>query len=184
MSDERIAMSVEVPGAKPPSKILAFDSTKKAEPIPVDLDQPFFRVKRTEYPACNHQNRGVTMDVATRKVFCLCGEHIDAFDALLIYAHAERHLQSTRHYIEEAKRKEAEKKAAKPFVREVNGFHQERSKRGRFLYYILKLECGHHKQWDRRKPPRRATCTDCISADKLKAKGVAVIAAQNASPAV
>lgn len=157
-----------------PDNVEVFDPARKKKPMPVDLDAPFFETRRTEYPNCNHRNRGVTLDVDTRKVFCKCGEQIDAFDALLIYAHAERRLQNTRHVIEEQNRKEAEKKAKKPFARRVTGF-VTRFHRGKPIGYDVRLECGHKTYWDRRRQPRQITCNECFRADQLKANGVGVI---------
>jgi hypothetical protein len=168
-------MIVNDPTAKPPSKILAFDSTKEREAAPVDLDSPFFTIARTEYPKCDHRNRGVTLDTATRRAICLCGEVIDCFDALLIYAHAQRRLMNRVEEIRAHERKEAEKKAAKPYVRAVAGCCARRSKRGRIIGYSLTLECGHEHHWHRRTPPRRATCQACIREAKLKATGVPVV---------
>ncbi len=162
---------------RPPSKILAFDSTKAREAEPVDLDSPFFKITRPQYPACDHCNRGVMLDIGTRKVFCLCGEQIDAFDALLIYAHAQRRLVSTRQAIEEHERKEAEKKARRPFVRRVVGF----CRRDRFGY-DLQLECGHQQTLWRTKPTRSATCETCVRNAKLKADGVAVMETKAVQP--
>lgn len=172
--EDRNPLTVEIPEAKPPAKILAFDAEKQREPIPVDLDAPFFTIAKPPYTECDHRNRGVTLDIGRRVAICLCGVEIDCFDALLIYAHAQRRLINTREVIEEHKRKEAEKKAKKPFVRRVEGFSAKQSRQGRVLGYQLKLECGHDIYWDRRKPPRRATCTVCYRNESLKAAGVAV----------
>lgn len=163
---------MEIDLAQQPSNILAFDSTKKREPEPVNLDTPFFTVKHTSYPDCDHRHRGVTLDVARRVAICLCGVEIDCFDALLIYAHAQRRLVETRQHIEEHYRKEAEKKARRPFVRDVSGYQQHLSKRGRLLGYEMTLSCGHRMYWDRRKPPCRATCDTCFKNSQLKASGV------------
>lgn len=149
---------------KPPAKLLAFDSTKARGPEPVDLDSPFFKVVHPQYPACTHRDRGVTLDVGTRRAICKCGEVIDNFDALMIYAHAQRRLVETRQVIEEHNRKEAEKKAKRPFVRDVGAFQQRMSqgRRPRFLGYEIKLHpCGHSAYWDKRHPPRRMTCEQC-----------------------
>jgi hypothetical protein len=167
-------ITIEDTADKPPSKILAFDSAKERAPAPVDLDAPFFTIARPDYSKCNHRNRGVTLDTATRKAICLCGVEIDNFDALLIYAHAQQRLIHHAEAIAEHERKEAEKKAAKPFVRDVSGFCQQHSKRGRFLGWALRLECGHAASSDRRRPPRRVTCHECVRNAKLTTAGVAV----------
>lgn len=160
---------------KGPSKILAFDAAKgRPVPEPVDLDSPFFTVTRPQYPACDHRNRGVTLDTGRRKAICLCGEEIDCFDALMIYAHAQQRLVHTHDAIKAHYQKEAEKKAKRPYVKEVRGFCAQQTKRGRIVGYLVDLECGHTLVWDRRKPPRRATCDQCFRNDQLKAKGVAV----------
>src|SRR5690349_7527055 len=90
-------------------------------------DKPFFTVlPRPQYPDCDHTRRGVTLDTTRRTVFCKCGKEIDAFDALMIYAQAEKRLISTRNDIERHKAEEARKKREqeerKPFLREVRGF--------------------------------------------------------------
>jgi len=158
--------------SKGPSKILAFDPLKQRAPEPVDLDTPFFKITRPEYPACDHRNRGVTLDTGRRVATCLCGEDIDCFDALLIYAHAQQRLVNTRAAIEEHHRKEAEKKAKKAFVRDVRGFTARLSRRGAIIGNVLSLECGHEQYWDKRKPPRRATCETCVRNEKFKTTGV------------
>lgn len=168
-------MEIDDPTKKAPSKILAFDSSKKLAPEPVDLDSPFFTIKPPDYSKCDHRNRGVTLDTATRTAVCLCGVVIDNFDALLIYAHAQQRLVHTRDAIEAHERKEAEKKAARPFVKTVVGFEQVLHRSGRFLGYRLKLDCGHEKRSERRKPPRRATCQVCFRNSKLTAADVAVV---------
>ncbi len=160
---------VDDPVATPPSKILAFDSAKQREPAPVDLDSPFFTMAPRDYSKCDHRNKGVTLDTATRKSICLCGIEIDNFDALLIYAHAQQRLINHVAAIKEHERKEAEKKAARPFVRAVTGFYAHQSKSGRILGYRLRLECEHEAYWDRRKPPRRVTCRTCISKSRQDA---------------
>jgi hypothetical protein len=163
---------IDDPNAKPPAQILAFDSAKKREPEAVDLDAPFFTVKvRPEYPACDHRNRGVTLDVATRRAICLCGEQIDAFDALLIYAHAQRRLISHAETIKEYERKEAEKKARRPFAREVTGW--QRVDGG----FDVTMACGHHQHLylpKRRHPWRRVTCEQCAREHRLKERGVSI----------
>jgi len=177
-------VEVEDPNAKPPSKILAFDSTKEREAAPVDLDSPFFTIARTDYAKCDHRNKGVTLDTATRKAICLCGEAIDCFDALLIYAHAQRRLISHAEAIREHERKEAEKKAAKPFVKDVGSYAaryangSSRTRHGRLLGYHVTLECGHEQYWDRRRLPRRMTCVTCVRNAKLTAAGVAIAETQ------
>lgn len=169
-------MEIPVAGDKPPN-ILAFDSTraKPADAVPVDLESPFFTVKhRPDYPACDHHNRGVTLDVATRRAICLCGEVIDCFDALLLYAHAQQRLVRTRAAITEHYRKEAETKAKRPFVRDVVGFDAETSKRGRILGYRVKLACGHYLYAaGKRTPPRTMTCTTCFKQSQIAEAGVA-----------
>lgn len=165
---------IDDPAKKVPSKILAFDSTKERQPAPVDLDTPFFTIARPDYSKCDHRDRGVTLDTATRTAICLCGVVIDCFDALLIYAHSQQRLVNHVAAIKEYERKEAEKKAAKPYVREVVGFEAHQSTRGRIVGYRLRLECQHEAYWDRRKPPRRATCRQCVRNAKLTAAGVAV----------
>ena len=157
-----------------PDNIEVFDPARKKKPMPVDLDAPFFEQRRVEYPNCNHRDRGVYLDVDTRKVFCKCGEQIDAFDALLIYAHAERRLQNTRDVIKEHERKEAEKKAKKPFARRVTGY-VTKFKRKKVIGYDVSLECGHKTFWMRRRCPLQITCDKCFRAEQLKAKGVGVI---------
>lgn len=167
--------TIDDPSGKPPAQILAFDSAKKREAEGVDLESPFFTIQqRPPYPACDHRNRGVTLDVATRRVFCLCGEQIDAFDALLIYAHAQRRLVAHAEAIKEHERKEAEKKAKRPFVKKVVGFAARHSSRGRVLGFDVSLDCGHSVYWDRRKQPRQMTCEQCFRNARLEAKGVAI----------
>jgi hypothetical protein len=157
---------------KAPAQILAFDSAKKREPEAVDLDKPFFIVKhRPEYPACDHRNRGVTLDMATRRAICLCGEPIDAFDALLIYAHAQTRLINHAEVIKEHERKEAEKKSKRPFAREVNGWSRVESG------FKVSLVCGHEKYLylpNRRRPWRRVNCDQCRRKHELQQRGVAV----------
>ena len=173
-----VEMKVDDPNANPPSNILAFDSTKEREAAPVDLESPFFTIARKDYSKCDHLNRGVTLDTATRRAICLCGEAIDCFDALLIYAHSQRRLIAKVEAIKEHDRKEAEKKAAKPFVRAVTAFCARQYSNGRIIGYDLELECEHAQRWDRRKPPRRVTCTTCVRNAKLTASGVTVVATQ------
>lgn len=177
-------MEVDDPTAKPPSKILAFDSAKEREAAPVDLDSPFFAIARTDYSKCDHRDRGVTLDTATRKTYCLCGELIDNFDALLIYAHAQQRLVNQANTIKAHYQKEADKKAAKPFVVEVSGVAARYLTRkgkptGRIIGYELSLRCGHRQYWDRRRPPRRVTCAMCVRNAKLKAEGVGVVTPVN-----
>lgn len=162
---------MEIDLSAQPSNILAFDSTKKREPEPVNLDTPFFTVKHTHYPDCDHRNAGVTLDVARRVAVCKCGVEIDCFDALLIYAHAQRRLVETKEFIKEHRRKEEEKKAKRPFVRDIGGYSQIRSSRGHFRYYDITLSCGHHLSWTRKKLPRRATCEICFKNAQLRASG-------------
>lgn len=172
MSDDRQVLD-SIPIREKPDNVEVFDPSRKRT-IPVDLDAPFFTTRRTEYPNCNHRDRGVTLDVDTRKVFCKCGEQIDAFDALLLYAHAEQRLQSTRYVIEEHRRKEEEKKAKKPFLRRVTGFSARYNRRNRVIGYDVSLECGHRVIWDRRRPPRNVTCDKCFRNHELQTKGVSV----------
>lgn len=164
--------------AETPSKILAFDTEKKRAPEPVDLDSPFFTIQRApSYPDCDHRNRGVTLDMGRRKAICLCGVEIDTFDALLIYAHAQRRLTETRRFIEEARRKEEEKKMRRPFSKRVEGFETVHDRRGGVTGYHVSLECGHkHRLFTRRRrPPRKVTCETCVREAKLKAVSVAVV---------
>lgn len=174
MADDKSSSTNETP-QKPPVKILAFDSTtkKREEASPVDLDSPFFEIAQESYSPdkCNHRNRGVTLDTATRTAICKCGVVIDLFDALLIYAHAQRRLVFTRERIEEYNRKkqeEAERRAAKcirPVVGYVSGFGGNSERFG----FTLKLECDHEMYWHRSKPPRRATCATCLKNAKTQA---------------
>ena len=174
---------MDIPTDDKPDRVVAFDEARKRK-IEVDLDKPFFQVTRyRSYPDCNHQNRCVTMDVPERKVHCQCGVEIDAFDALLIYANAERRLQDTRYYIEEAARKEAEKKARKPFVKEMGGFAAVYTKdRKRIIGYDCALVCGHRVRWAtskrRRTPPRTMTCDQCYRESQLKEQGIDTIGSQ------
>jgi hypothetical protein len=177
MSDERDSAIVTItdPAATPPEKIVAFDKARK-KLLDVDLDRPFFAIKRYVDPGkCDHRHRGVTLDMATRKVYCRCGDEIDAFDALLIYAHAETHLQNTRHYLEEHARKEQEKKDKEPHVKQVTAAQRVTGRRGRFLGWQLRLDCGHQMQWDRKRLPKTATCDSCYRAAVLQARGVGVV---------
>lgn len=163
------------------------DSEDSTQPIEVaDLserrrkiaDERFFEIRRPQSPDCTHQWRGVTLDIGTRRVFCKCGEQIDSFDALLIYAHAETRLVSTRESIEEHKRKEAEKKARRPHFKKHVGFARRSDNSG----FDVRLECGHSAFWDTRRrtrfrsyPPRGMTCLQCVRDAELKARGVATL---------
>lgn len=189
MSDDRTILGpIDIAGPTP-ARILAFDAERRPVPAPVDLDQPFFQITRPEHPECNHRDRGVRLDMGRRRAICLgCGEAIDTFDALLIYAHAQQRMQNTRDFIEADRRREQEKRDAKPFVRDVRGFAARfaRSRRpgrhGRLLGYDVTLACGHDASWDKRKPPRRMTCHQCVRESKLKTGGVAVLAAAGKAP--
>lgn len=153
-------------GTAQPSKIEAFDAKRRKRDV--NLDSPFFAVKRTPiYPDCDHRNRGVTLDVATRTAICKCGVTIDTFDALLIYAHAERRLQSTRAALDEHARKEAEQKAKRPFAKKVNGF-QAIQQHGRLVGYTLTLDCDHTMRWYHKRPPRTATCETCYRRSRIQ----------------
>lgn len=165
-------------GAKPPGKVIVFDSTKPHPTEPINLDTLFFEVKRPEYPNCNHLDRGVTLDIGTRKVTCKCGVEMDAFDALLAYAHSERRLVNTWERIQEYKRKEREKKDKKPFARDITGLQTRFASGGRVIGYILTLRCGHQRCWDKKRRPRSAHCAECMKNAKLKDGGVAVIGTQ------
>lgn len=177
---------------KPPVKILAFDSTtkKREDASPVDLDSPFFEIADISYAPdkCNHRNRGVTLDTATRTAICKCGVTIDLFDALLIYAHAQRRLVFTRQRIEEheAKRKEeAERKAAK-CIRSVAGYVSGFGGNSNRFGFTLTLECGHEMYWHRSKPPRRATCETCLKNARqqaaARAAGIVAVGSHNKAP--
>jgi hypothetical protein len=173
------------------AKLLAFDSTKRSEPVPVDLDSPFFEIHY--YPAapatCDHRQRGFTLDVATRTAICKCGVTVDTFDALLFYAHAQQRLIHHAETIKEHARKEAEEKAKRPFVQEVSGFEAQfantkrTDRHGRLLGWSVTLACGHRTYWQaagrfRRHPPRRITCTGCYDASVRAAQLAAVDVAQ------
>lgn len=138
-------------------------------------DKPFFDLlPRPFYPDCDHSRRGVTLDPTTRQVFCKCGKQIDAFDALLLYAHAEKRLVSTREDIEQHKKEEADKKREqaerKPFLRETNGYSAVFNPRppkgdGAMIGYDVRLSCGHTVRWPskgRRSPTRHMTCDICL----------------------
>lgn len=147
------------------------------------LDGKYFTIRRPQYPECSHRNRGVTLNEGTRKVHCLCGAEIDPFDALLIYAHEERRLLSTRAAIDEAAKKEQEKKARRPHFKQHVGF-ASRYDGTRRIGFDMKLECGHSVFWDirgrrRQSAPRGVTCNECYRAEQLKAKGIAVVGVGN-----
>lgn len=157
--------------------IAVVDLTERREAIRNDA---FFEIKTPQYPDCSHQWRGVTLDRGTRRVFCKCGEQIDPFDALLIYAHAEQRLQHTREVIEEQKRKEQEKKDKKPHFHRHTGYSTRFGTRGEPIGYDMRLECGHGVFWDvrwrrRKGAPRGVTCNECYREAQLKARGVAVV---------
>lgn len=172
-------MDINDPNATLPSKILAFDPARKVEPMPVDLDAPFFTIKWENYETCNHRNRGVTLDTSTRKAVCLCGVVIDNFDALLIYAHAQRRLINHAETIKEHERKEQEKKDRRPFVREHKGFVAFYLNK-RVVGYDVNLKCGHTVRWytskRRHSPPRTMTCDACYRAWELEQRGVKTVA--------
>ena len=151
---------------------MAFDASRKKQ-VEIDLEKPFFKVVRPhdDPTKCNHHNRGVTLDVKTRRVYCKCGEQIDTFDALLIYANAERRLQNDRAALDEHKRKEAEQKAKKAFVQRVRGASAIYGRNGRTIRgYHITLECGHPAMWFRKRPkmPREMQCPKCF--DEAQAK--------------
>lgn len=183
MADDPIVLSVPIPDPEKdqPSKILAFDPQRKVEPQPVDLDSPFFAIKHTSYPDCDHRNRGVELDMATRRAICLCGVEIDSFDALLIYAHAQQRLVHHREAIAEHERREAEKKAKKPHVKDVDGYSARFGRSGKTIVgYTVRLACRHETIWwrgkrRRRHPPRTMLCEQCVRAAKLETQGVGVM---------
>lgn len=167
-----------------PERVVAFDASRKKK-IEINLDEPFFTLKRASYPDCSHKDRGVEMDMDTRKVYCKCGVEIDAFDGLLIYAHAESRQRWAAERIEEVARKEAEQKAKRPFVKNTAGFSARCSGK-RIIGYDVRLECGHTKTWFRGKrrkhPPRTMTCEQCYRAAELAKKNIAVVPTSRHQP--
>lgn len=147
-------------------------------------DKPFFTVlPRPQYPDCDHTRRGVTLDTTLRTVFCECGKQIDPFDALMVYANAEKRLIQTRADIERHRKEEADKKREqeerKPFLREVRGFTsvfnpEPPNGDGALIGFDVRLSCGHTVRWGsrgRRRPKRHLTCDICLRTERAKTKG-------------
>ena len=157
------------------SKITAFDKSKrKPAGQAIDLDAPFFEERRPDprdYSKCDHSRLGFQFDKAHRKVYCRCGEEVEAFDAVVAMAYAERRLQSTRAAIEEDARKKAEEKAKKPFVKKVTGFQHHYDRKGVALARDYRLECGHtirqHRGRGFKRYWKKATCVTCFRAAEL-----------------
>lgn len=151
-------------------------------------NKPFFEVLEVPWNAeCSHQRRGVTLDPKTRTVYCKCGAVLDPFDALMIYAKAERRLVSTRDDIEHHKQEEARKvreaEERKPFLRQVNGFCAVYNPKppqgdGAIVAYNVTLHpCGHTVRWPtrgRRNPGRNLTCDICRRSHRAKQTGTLV----------
>lgn len=172
-------MEIELPPDQP-DNVVVFRK-RDGEQVAVDLREPFFKERPRDYTKCDHTRRGVEYDLSERKVYCKCGEQIDPFDALLIYAHAERRLIHHAESIKEHERKEQEKKDRRPFVREHSGyaaFYAQGNKR--VLGYMVNLKCGHSVRWYKGKrrhssPPRSMTCDACYRAWELEQRGVKTV---------
>lgn len=166
---------MEIDLTEKPERIVAFDPARKKR-IEVNLDEPFFTLKTPRYDECDHKRRGVELDTSTRTVYCRCGVALDVFDALLIYAHAERRLQAHAAAIKEHERKEQEKKDKRQFVRRQEGFEAIFDRRARIIGYRVRLECGHVYRHPRaRRVPATVTCQPCYDAWKLQQQGVATL---------
>lgn len=163
-----------IPVDQEPQRVVAFDASRKNK-IDVNLDEPFFTLKRASYRECDHKNLGVELDMDTRKVYCKCGTEIDAFDGLLIYAHAERRQRWAAERIEEAARKEAERQAKRQHVKRVTQWAQRPKFRGRHGGWDVLLECGHSSTWDKKRQPREMTCEKCYRAAELAKKNIASV---------
>jgi hypothetical protein len=164
-------------------KVTRFDKAKrKPAGKAIDLDAPFFEERHPEprdYSKCDHSRLGFQFDKKMRKVYCRCGEEVDAFDAIVALAYAEKRLQSTRAVIEDDARKKAEEKAKKPFVKKVTGFEHHYDRKGVPLARDYRLECGHtirqHRGRGFNRHWKQATCTTCFRAAELAKKPISVV---------
>jgi len=140
-------------------KVEEFDRTRRRSGDP---NSPFFEIKEPNYSECNHRHRGFILDTTRRMAVCKCGVDVHPFDALVIYAQAERRLQNQADIIESHRKREEEKRAKhKHYHRTVSAVATPDGSG-----YIVQLDCGHKQAWYKRTPPRGISCGICLSEEK------------------
>ena len=179
LHDERLSLSLVSTqrGDRPASSVSGYLVTNacldtvKARLRP-ELNEPFFEVVNEwsgGMTRCRHREHGFRLDTIDRRAICKgCGKDVDAFDALVAYAKSETRLLSTRQRIEDAEKRErdrkAREKARRPFGRAVNSVRAVKDltlKTEPVIGYTLTLECGHSAECGPNRKPRMVTCRQC-----------------------
>lgn len=161
-------------------KVTPFDkSRRKPAGHAIDMDAPFFE-KRPEpprdYSKCDHSQLGFQYDEKKRKVYCRCGEEVDAFDAIVAIAHVGMRQRWAAEEIKAERARKAEEKAKRPFVKKVTSSALVYDRARRPYARDYGLECGHQLRQHRgrgfKRVWRTATCTECFRAAELAKKNI------------
>lgn len=131
----------------------------------VDLETPYFEVVEAGYlyQGCDHVQHGVRLDVPNRRVMCRrCGADVDAFDALINHARAERRLQNEAAAVRQHRAREVRREKLSQHVKKVALATQSEQD----TLWTLTLECGHVVRSHRK--CRTVSCYVCAGVDSAE----------------